>query len=88
MARLQLAARAWHDVLDWVGGYLSEVARPEGIFDVLRTRRWTFLGWSRAPVDLALTSLFLIALLQTQKSRESGTLFRADLILWKSGGIS
>jgi hypothetical protein len=23
----------WHDVVDWVGGYPFEVARPEQIFD-------------------------------------------------------
>ncbi|MCZ8121927.1 MAG: class I SAM-dependent methyltransferase [Magnetospirillum sp.] len=32
---------AWHDVVDWVGGYPFEVAKPEEIFDFFRTRGWT-----------------------------------------------
>jgi 2-polyprenyl-6-hydroxyphenyl methylase/3-demethylubiquinone-9 3-methyltransferase len=28
----------WHDLLDWVGGYPFEVARPEAIFDFCRDR--------------------------------------------------
>jgi len=28
----------WHDLIDWVGGYPYEVAKPEGIFDFYRTR--------------------------------------------------
>ncbi|GAA4604514.1 class I SAM-dependent methyltransferase [Actinoallomurus liliacearum] len=29
---------AWHDLLDWVGGFPFEVARPEEVFDFLRSR--------------------------------------------------
>jgi len=29
---------AWHDVVDWVGGYPFEVAKPEQIFDFFRAR--------------------------------------------------
>jgi 2-polyprenyl-6-hydroxyphenyl methylase/3-demethylubiquinone-9 3-methyltransferase len=29
---------AWHDVVDWVGGYPFEVAKPEAIFDFYRQR--------------------------------------------------
>ncbi len=29
---------AWHDVVDWVGGYPFEVAKPEQIFDFYRIR--------------------------------------------------
>lgn len=29
---------AWHDVIDWVGGYPFEVARPEQIFEFFRER--------------------------------------------------
>lgn len=29
---------AWHDVVDWVGGYPFEVAKPEVIFDFYRQR--------------------------------------------------
>ena len=31
----------WHDVVDWVGGYPFEVARPEQIFDFYRDRGFT-----------------------------------------------
>ena len=29
---------AWHDVVDWVGGYPFEVAKPEEVFDFYRKR--------------------------------------------------
>lgn len=29
---------AWHDVVDWVGGYPFEVAKPEAVFDFLKAR--------------------------------------------------
>lgn len=29
---------AWHDVVDWIGGYPFEVAKPEQVFDFCRTR--------------------------------------------------
>jgi SAM-dependent methyltransferase len=28
----------WHDMVDWVGGYPFEVAKPEEIFDIFRAR--------------------------------------------------
>jgi len=28
----------WHDLIDWVGGYPFEVAKPEEVFDFLRAR--------------------------------------------------
>jgi 2-polyprenyl-3-methyl-5-hydroxy-6-metoxy-1,4-benzoquinol methylase len=28
----------WHDLIDWVGGYPFEVAKPEAVFDFLRAR--------------------------------------------------
>ena len=31
----------WHDVVDWVGGYPFEVAKPEQIFDFFRARDFT-----------------------------------------------
>lgn len=31
----------WRDVIDWVGGYPYEVARPEDIFDFYRARNFT-----------------------------------------------
>jgi 2-polyprenyl-3-methyl-5-hydroxy-6-metoxy-1,4-benzoquinol methylase len=31
----------WHDLVDWVGGYPFEVARPEDIFDFYRSRGFT-----------------------------------------------
>jgi len=34
---------AWHDVVDWVGGYPFEVAKPEEIFDFYRSRGFALL---------------------------------------------
>jgi 2-polyprenyl-6-hydroxyphenyl methylase/3-demethylubiquinone-9 3-methyltransferase len=31
----------WHDLIDWVGGYPYEVAKPEEIFDFYRARGFT-----------------------------------------------
>jgi len=31
----------WHDIVDWVGGYPFEVAKPEEIFDFYRDRGFT-----------------------------------------------
>ena len=31
----------WHDLIDWVGGYPFEVARPEDIFRFFRDRGFT-----------------------------------------------
>jgi SAM-dependent methyltransferase len=31
----------WHDLVDWVGGYPFEVAKPEEVFDFLRVRGFT-----------------------------------------------
>ena len=31
----------WHDLIDWVGGYPYEVAKPEDIFDFFRARGFT-----------------------------------------------
>lgn len=30
----------WHDVVDWVGGYPFEVAKPEKVFEFFRGRGW------------------------------------------------
>jgi 2-polyprenyl-6-hydroxyphenyl methylase/3-demethylubiquinone-9 3-methyltransferase len=35
---------AWHDLVDWTGGYPFEVAKPEEIFDFYRTRGFTLLA--------------------------------------------
>jgi 2-polyprenyl-6-hydroxyphenyl methylase/3-demethylubiquinone-9 3-methyltransferase len=32
---------AWHDLIDWVGGYPFEVAKPEEVFDFCRARGFT-----------------------------------------------
>lgn len=48
-ARTRTAARErrgmdrWHDLVDWVGGYPFEVARPEEVFDFCRARGFTLL---------------------------------------------
>jgi hypothetical protein len=31
----------WHDLVDWVGGYPFEVARPEAVLDFVRERGFT-----------------------------------------------
>ncbi|MBI4614658.1 MAG: class I SAM-dependent methyltransferase [Planctomycetes bacterium] len=33
----------WHDLVDWVGGYPFEFARPEEVFDFLRARGFTLV---------------------------------------------
>ena len=33
----------WHDLVDWVGGYPFEVAKPDEIFDFYRTRGFTLM---------------------------------------------
>lgn len=37
-ARFLELLNAWHDVIDWVGGFPFEVARPVEIFDIYHTR--------------------------------------------------
>ena len=34
----------WHDLVDWVGGYPFEVAKPEEVFDFLRSRGFRLEG--------------------------------------------
>lgn len=34
----------WHDMIDWVGGYPFEVARPEEIFSFYRNLGYTLIG--------------------------------------------
>lgn len=34
----------WHDIVDWVGGYPFEVARPEQVFDRCRKHGFELLG--------------------------------------------
>lgn len=36
--RLERGMQLWYDMVDWVGGYPFEVARPEAIFDFYRDR--------------------------------------------------
>ena len=31
---------AWHDVVDWVGGYPFEVAKPEEVFDFFKSKKF------------------------------------------------
>ena len=33
----------WHDLVDWVGGYPFEVAKPEEIFDFYRKKRFELM---------------------------------------------
>ncbi|HEY8622220.1 MAG TPA: hypothetical protein VIM74_00010, partial [Casimicrobiaceae bacterium] len=41
--RHQRGMSAWHDVVDWVGGYPFEVAKPEQIFEFYRDRGFTLV---------------------------------------------
>jgi hypothetical protein len=34
---------AWHDLVDWVGGYPFEVAKPEEIFDFYRKKEFQLM---------------------------------------------
>lgn len=36
--RLERGMSLWYDMVDWLGGYPFEVARPEGIVDFYRDR--------------------------------------------------
>jgi 2-polyprenyl-6-hydroxyphenyl methylase/3-demethylubiquinone-9 3-methyltransferase len=36
--RLERGMTLWYDMLDWLGGYPFEVAKPEGVFDYFRAR--------------------------------------------------
>lgn len=36
--RLERGMSLWHDMIDWIGGYPFEVARPEAVFRVYRDR--------------------------------------------------
>jgi 2-polyprenyl-3-methyl-5-hydroxy-6-metoxy-1,4-benzoquinol methylase len=42
----------WHDIIDWVGGYPYEVARPEEILDFYRAREFTLLKMKCGGVGL------------------------------------
>jgi 2-polyprenyl-6-hydroxyphenyl methylase/3-demethylubiquinone-9 3-methyltransferase len=42
----------WHDVVDWVGGYPFEVARPEQIFDFYRDRGFQLIRMTTQGGDL------------------------------------
>lgn len=42
----------WHDIIDWVGGYPYEVARPEEIFDFYRARGFALLKMKCGGVGL------------------------------------
>ncbi|MGC2322163.1 MAG: class I SAM-dependent methyltransferase [Terriglobales bacterium] len=37
---------AWHDLVDWVGGYPFEVAKPEAVFQLYRARGFRLEGLS------------------------------------------
>lgn len=42
----------WHDIVDWVGGYPYEVAKPEDVFDFYRARGFTLTKLKCAGVGL------------------------------------
>jgi len=39
----QRGMSVWHDLVDWVGGYPFEVAKPEEIFDFYRVKGFTLV---------------------------------------------
>jgi SAM-dependent methyltransferase len=43
----------WHDIVDWVGGYPFEVARPEQVFDRCRERGFELVGLATVGGSLA-----------------------------------
>jgi SAM-dependent methyltransferase len=43
----------WHDIVDWVGGYPFEVARPEQVFDHCRERGFELVGLKTVGGSLA-----------------------------------
>ena len=50
---------AWYDVIDWVGGYPFEVAKPEEIFDFYHERGFRLELMRTEGSDLAATSSYL-----------------------------
>lgn len=38
----------WHDIVDWIGGYPFEVAKPEQVLDFYRTRGFNLVGLTTA----------------------------------------
>jgi hypothetical protein len=42
----------WHDIIDWVGGYPYEYAKPEEIFDFYRVRGFTLSAMKCGGVGL------------------------------------
>ena len=47
----------WHDIVDWVGGYPYEVARPEEVFDFYRARGFTLTRLKTGRVGLGCNEL-------------------------------
>jgi 2-polyprenyl-6-hydroxyphenyl methylase/3-demethylubiquinone-9 3-methyltransferase len=56
----------WHDILDWVGGYPYEFAKPEAIFDFYRSRGFTLARMKCGGVGLGCNE-FVFA-----RTKESG----------------
>lgn len=50
----------WHDIIDWVGGYPYEVAKPEEIFDFFRARGFTLTKLKCGGVGLGCNEFVLI----------------------------
>jgi 2-polyprenyl-3-methyl-5-hydroxy-6-metoxy-1,4-benzoquinol methylase len=41
--KMQRGMSAWHDIVDWIGGYPFEVAKPEEIFDFFHKKGFTLV---------------------------------------------
>jgi 2-polyprenyl-6-hydroxyphenyl methylase/3-demethylubiquinone-9 3-methyltransferase len=50
----------WHDLIDWVGGYPYEVAKPEEVFDFYRARGFTLLKMKCGGVGLGCNQFVFI----------------------------
>lgn len=57
----------WHDIIDWVGGYPYEVARPEEILDFYRVRGFTLLKMKCGGVGLGCNEFVFLKDRETQE---------------------
>lgn len=59
----------WHDMVDWIGGYPFEVARPEEVFDFYRARGFNLVKLSTAGSGLGCNEY--VFRLENSQTRES-----------------
>lgn len=61
----------WRDIIDWVGGYPYEFAKPEEIFDFYRTRGFQLTKMKCGGVGLGCNELVFARDLKTRQSHET-----------------